>query len=177
MQEVAKRITERAFIHLNRLIVADEDFQNRWIKAFNNDEPACEKLGAANLLLHGIWAFKAQGKAEQTDLILGEPLRNILTQVESTAEALVLTEWKRVSRPGDLNLNAEQAFIQASIYGDSLLGGIELAGYRYLVLVSEDRLEIPSDRIEREVVYRHINIAVKPSVPSKVSRKQALDKS
>ena len=116
MQEIAKRITERAFIHLKRLIIADEDFQTRWIKAFNKDETACEKLGAAHLLLHGIWAFKAKEKGEETDLILGEPIRDILNQVESTAEALVLTEWKRVTDPKELNLKAEEAFIQASIY-------------------------------------------------------------
>jgi hypothetical protein len=97
MQEVAKRITERAFIHLQRLIIADEEIQNRWRKAFEKGEPVCEKLGAAHLLSHGIWAFKAEEKSEQTDLILGEPIRTILTQVESTAEALVLTEWKKVS--------------------------------------------------------------------------------
>jgi hypothetical protein len=79
--------------------------------------------------------------------------------------------------PGELSQKAEEAFIQASIYGDSLLGGIELAGYRYLVLVSEDRLQIPPDRIEKEVVYRHINIAVNPSLPSKTSRKQAFQAS
>jgi len=166
IQVIAKRITERAFIHLQRLIIADNDMQKRWIEAFKKGETACEKLGAAHLLLHGIWAFKASGKGEQTDLILGEPLRD-LSQVESTAEALVLTEWKKVSKPEDLDVQAEKAFKQALVYGDSLLAGIELAGYRYLVLVSDDRLELPSDRTENEVVYRYINIPVQPRVPSK----------
>ncbi|MEW6388147.1 MAG: hypothetical protein AB1491_11585 [Thermodesulfobacteriota bacterium] len=176
IQAVAKRITERAFIHLQRLIIADNDIQKRWIEAFEKGEPACEKLGAAHLLLHGIWAFKAQAKGEQTDLIMGEPIKD-LSQVESAAEALVLTEWKKVSKPKELTAKAEEAFKQASIYGNSLLAGIELAGYRYLVFVSEGRLDLPSNRIENEITYRHINIPVKPSVPSKTHKAKASPKS
>lgn len=64
---VAKRLSERAFIHLQRSIVADEDFKRKWIKAFKEGkEPACERLGATHLLLHGIWAFKVNTAGERT---------------------------------------------------------------------------------------------------------------
>lgn len=168
IQEVAKRITERAFEHLKRSIIADESIKSRWIDAFNRGELYCEKLGAAHLLLHGIWAFKAHAVRERTDLILGEPLMD-LSIVESTAEALVLTEWKVVRN--DLNQKAKEAYAQAKLYGEGSLAGFELAGYRYLVLVSEDRLkEIPSPIIESEVTYKYINIPVNPSTPSAKTR-------
>jgi hypothetical protein len=165
-QEIAKRITERAFEHLKRSIIADEAIKQRWKEAFKSGETTCEKLGAAHLLLHGIWAFKAYAKGERTDLILGEPLRD-MSQVESTSEALVLTEWKVVPSAGKVDKKAEEAYTQAKLYGESSLAGFELASYRYLVLVSEDRLEVPPDKPEKEVIYRHINIPVNPRVPSK----------
>jgi hypothetical protein len=51
---VAKRLSERAFTHLQRSIIADSDIQKRWKKAFEGGEVACEKLGGVALLLHGI---------------------------------------------------------------------------------------------------------------------------
>jgi hypothetical protein len=48
-----------------------------------------EKLGAAHLLLHGIWAFKVSATGERTDLVPGEKLE-ITPQVEAASEALVL---------------------------------------------------------------------------------------
>lgn len=166
IQAVAKRITERAFLHLQRSIIADQNIKERWVIAFDSGEIDCEKLGAVHLLLHGIWAFKASGPGEQTDLILREPLN--ISEAESAADALVLTEWKVVRNPGELIKKAQEAFRQASVYSRSLLGGLELAGYRYLVLVSQDRLSPLDDRTENGVVYRHINITVQPSVPSKM---------
>ena len=121
-----------------------------------------------HLLLHGIWAFKAFAKGERTDLILGEPLTD-LSQVESTAEALVLTEWKVVRSAGEVDKKAEEAYTQAKLYGAGSLAGFELAGYRYLVLVSEDRLKVPPERPEQEIIYRHINIPVNTRVPSKIT--------
>lgn len=167
-QAVAKRITERAFIHLQRCIIADPDLKNKWIEAFNNrGETACEKLGASHLLLHGIWAFKASSEGERTDLILGEPLED-LSQVESVAEALVLTEWKLVRDSNQIESQAKKAYIQASIYSQSLMAGFELTGYRYLILVSKNRiLKMPSDVNEGQTMYRYFNIAVDPKTPSK----------
>jgi hypothetical protein len=48
-----------------------------------------------------------------------------------------------------------------------VLAGSELVGYRYAVVVSEKHVHIPEDIREKDVLYRHINIAVNPSTPSK----------
>ena len=164
---LAKRMSERAFIHLQRSIVADRSVKDRWCEAFAAGEPACEKLGGTHLLLHGIWAFKVNAEGERTDLVFGEKLIS-LTEVETAAEALVLTEWKLVRNPASLESIAEDAMKQASRYAAGALAGLELAQYRYLVLVSKDVLQkMPVDQIEGEVTYRHINVAVDPCPPSK----------
>ena len=163
---VAKRLSERAFIHLQRSIVADSEFRRRWIEAFNTDETECEKLGAVHLLLHGIWAFKVNTAGERTDLVLPEPIREP-SSIERTAEALVLTEWKRVLSPSETEVMAGDARKQAARYTVGALGGVELARYRFIVLVSKETLMLPEDRLENEIVYRHINIAVEPRSPSK----------
>jgi hypothetical protein len=169
---IAKRLSERGFLHLQRSIIADTSVKQRWCDAFNTKhgaEVACEKLGGVHLLLHGIWAFKVHTPEERTDLVLQEPIRDF-AEVEQAAEALVLTEWKTVKRVSEQRKNAEAARRQASIYASSVLGGIELRQYRYLVLVSEDRLPETPDIREGGIVYRHINIAVDPKSPSQASR-------
>ena len=45
---VARRLSERAFIHLQRSIVAGSELRQKWNKAFNEDEPACENLGPSS---------------------------------------------------------------------------------------------------------------------------------
>lgn len=167
IQAVSLRLTERAFIHLRRSIVADPSIRERWKKAFDGGERDCEKLGAAHLLSHGVWAFKASAKGERTDLIFGEPLRDFTT-IQSVAETLVLTEWKVVRNPAkELKRKAEQAFKQAKRYARGLLAGLELANYRYLVIVSKDNVDMPADLIDDHVDYRYFNIAVDPSPPSR----------
>lgn len=163
---LARRLSERALSHLQRSIVADATTKASWIEAFNHHETSCEKLGAVHLLQHGIWAFKVDGAGERTDLVFGEPLTD-LSEVERTAEALVLTEWKRVQEPSKLREKIDEARGQASRYSVGVLGGLELVGYRYLVLVSENFLRMPPDEKEREATYRHINIAVAPKPPSR----------
>jgi hypothetical protein len=163
---VAKRLSERAFIHLSRSIVVDNELRGKWIEAFNRGEPACEKLGAVHLLLHGIWAFKVNTEGERTDLVFNEPLLES-SPVEQTAEALVLTEWKRVVSPSKAAAMADKARAQAARYTVGALGGVELAGYRFIVLVSKEALKLPEDHLENGVVYRHINIAIHPRSPSK----------
>lgn len=162
---VAHRLSERAFQHLQRSIVADAAVGGRWQVAFKEGEPACEKLGAAHLLFHGLWAFKASGAGEATDLVFAERIDPLA--VEVVAEALVLTEWKVVRQPIQMVSQAEQAHKQAARYARGVLGGLELHAYRYLVLVSEDFISCPEDFTENGVRYRHVNIAVAPGVPSK----------
>jgi hypothetical protein len=110
---VAKRLSERAFIHLQRSIVVDSELRRKWIEAFNKNEPACEKLGAVHLLLHGIWALKVNTAGERTDLVFNEPILES-SSVERTAEALVLTEWKRVLSPTKTEAMASKAREQAA---------------------------------------------------------------
>lgn len=163
-----KRLAERAFIHLNRSIVADHEIRAKWKRSFESGETSCEKLGAAHLLLHGIWAFKASAAGERTDLVLGASLRDI-SQVQETAETLVLTEWKVVrDHSKELAKKIDQALYQAKRYSSGILAGFELAAYRYLVMVSRAIIkEMPQDLQEGEITYRLVNIAVDPLPPSK----------
>lgn len=169
-QVLAKKLTDRAFVHLQRSIVADETIRSRWNAAYSQGEPACEQLGAVHLLQHGIWAFKASGEGERTDLVMGEPLTN-LDEAEGAAEALVLTEWKLARRDSEVHDKLAAAKSQASRYATGVLGGFELAQYRYLVIVSERVLQLPPDESVGDIRYRHINIAVDPSAPSKAAQK------
>jgi hypothetical protein len=163
---VAKRLSERAFIHLQRSIVVDTELRRKWNEVFKRDEPACEKLGAVHLLLHGIWAFKVNAVGERTDLVLNEPIRES-SLIERTAEALVLTEWKRVLSSKETEAIAAEARQQAARYKVGALGGVELAGHRFIVLVSKEHLTLPEDQSENGVRYQHVNIAVDPRSPSK----------
>ncbi len=49
-QESIRTRSERAFAHLQRLIVVDSTFREKWQAAFEKGEVACEKLGAVHLL-------------------------------------------------------------------------------------------------------------------------------
>ena len=163
---VAKRLVERGFLHLQRSIVADADIAHKWRQAFAKGEVACEKLGAVHLLGHGIWAFKVSGEGERTDLVLGEAFED-LSVIDRTADALVLTEWKRISEPSELDAKAAAALTQARLYAAGVLGGVEIASVRYLVLVSKRRLMMPDDVTGDDgVIYHYINVAVEPATPS-----------
>lgn len=170
-QVVALRITERAFVHLQRSIVADDEIRRKWFSAFSeHGEPKCEKLGALHLLLHGIWAFKAHAEKGRTDLILNEPLSDT-TIIEKSSTALVLTEWKVVRSNNELDAKIKEAYEQAKIYKAGVLGGIELTNYRYLVMVSEKDMKMPCDLIEDTNIYKHVNVPVNPDSPSNEARK------
>ena len=177
-QAVIRRITERAFIHLQQSIVVDGDVRSKWKHAFDESprgEPSCEKLGAVHLLLHGIWSFKAHSTAAETDLVLGEPLDLVRGGqldpgvVARSAEGLVLTEWKALTSDdnSERDRKAKVAFEQAKLYNGGVLGAVELRNYRYLVLVSRKRIVIPDPREDAGITYRHINIAVDPGAVSK----------
>lgn len=161
----ARLLSERAFLHLQRSIVADAGVREKWKEAYSRGEVACEKLGGVHLLLHGIWAFKVVGEGEATDLVMGDAVRQ--DEAESSAEALVLTEWKLVRVLGHLPGKAAEGRRQAGRYRAGVLGGLELASVRYVVLLSEHTLGRVDDVAEGDVVYRHVNIAVDPQPPSK----------
>lgn len=162
--------TERAFEHLKRSIVVDDDFQNKWLRAFVNGEVSCEKLGAVHLLSHGIWAFKIDGAKARTDLIYHEQQFDE-SLIRRTASTLVLTEWKKVDEKSYIR-EAENARNQTKNYEVGVLGDIELKSTRYIILVSEKQLTQIQDVIDGEIKYRHINIPVKPDTPSVNSKKR-----
>jgi hypothetical protein len=166
---LARSLVDRAFLHLQRCIVADPAFAQKWKEAFNHHETACEKIGGCHLLQFGIYAFKAQATGEQTDLILGTKLQ-ITPEIERAAEALVLTEWKLVRSPQERDAKIKEAYKQAKNYAMGSLAGFELELHRYLVMVSSDALALPDDRLDGSLVYHHKNIAVSPGVPSQRAR-------
>ena len=91
--ERVRSASELAFMHLQQLIVVDEEYRAKWRKAFSVRETHCEKLGAVHLLWHGIWAFKADANSGgRTDLVYQEPLQ---VDAAPVAIGMIFTEWKR----------------------------------------------------------------------------------
>jgi hypothetical protein len=166
VQEVIRVRSERAFAHLQRSIVADPDIGAKWLRAFEAGEVACEKLGGTHLLLHGIFAFKVNAEGERTDLVFPDIL-NDLTEKQRYADGFILTEWKKAKDEKEAGKQFAHARAQAARYASGVLGGTELGGYRYLVVVTRTHVTVPGDIVERNVTYRHINIAVSPQPPSK----------
>jgi hypothetical protein len=165
-EAVGRSLVVRAFTHLQRSIVADAVIRERWKVAFDQGETACERLGAAHFLLHGVWAFKASATGERTDLVFGVPLI-VTNEVRTAADTLVLTEWKVVKHKSEMASQADQALKQARRYSSGILAGFELSSRRYLVIVSDDFLPPPENEQEGSVLYQYVNVAVSPSVPSK----------
>ena len=166
VQESIRARSERAFSHLQRSIVVDEDIREKWRKAFEDGEVACEKLGAVHLLLHGIWAFKVDAAGARTDLVFQEPAGDIAA-AQRCADGLVLTEWKKAAEDGQSGQRFDEARVQAHRYAQGPLAATELAGYRYAVVVSRSRVDIPDDVREGGVIFRHVNVAVAPRAPSR----------
>jgi hypothetical protein len=166
--EGIRSASELAFMHLQRLIVADGEYREKWQKAFAQHETRCEMLGALHLLWHGIWAFKVDATGGKTDLVYQEP-----PNVASAPAALgmILTEWKRSD--GDVTAAYAAARRQAALYSGGILAGLELATHRYLVAVTEKQIQPPADAIADAVTYRHINIAVNPELPSVAAKRLA----
>lgn len=170
-QELVRARSELAFLHLQRLLVVDQDVRAKWKRAHGRGETACEGLGSAHLLWHGIYAFKVDAKGARTDLVFNEPLERSFEQ--RGVEGLVLTEWKMADAKNCLD-RFEEARTQAKLYKDGPLIASELTAYRYVVGVSLEDLPhgcVPDDLTVDGVVYRHINIAIEPTVPSKRARK------
>ena len=136
--ERVRSASELAFVHLQRVIVADEDFRKKWQAAFAKHETHCERLGGVHLLWHGIWAFKADAAGGKTDLVYQEPANTGGIQVSL---GMVLTEWKRDK--GDATAAYKQAKEQAAIYSGGILAGVELASHRNLVVVSKKQINRP----------------------------------
>jgi hypothetical protein len=171
-QQALRARSERAFQHLARQIVVDEEVRKRWQLALGAGEVRCELLGAVHLLAHGIYAFKADAKGARTDLIFTEP-RDVGSP-ETYADALVLTEWKvaRDQRPAEAKFI--EAKVQAQQYATGALAGNELRTYRYVIVVTERRVVPPPDELINGVTFRCLNIAVNPESPSRVARRERI---
>ena len=169
-QERIKARAERAFQHLQQIIVADEDARSKWQAAFNTSEPAVERLGGAHLLWHGVYAFKVVAEKAETDLVFNEPVD--LDAAARASEGLVLTEWK-VGNEQNARSKYDEARAQCDLYSEGALGGFELRSYRYLVLVTKARLKVgfAAEEVASGVTYRRINIAVDPDRPSVDARR------
>lgn len=166
VQQNIRSRSEVAFAHLQRSIVVDPDFQRKWQDAFSSGEVKCEALGAVHLLSHGIWAFKVSAEGERTDLVYQESAARFERE-QSNADGLVLTEWKKATSKGQAEGKFKEARDQAHRYGRGVLAGNELTSYRFAIVVSEEQVPVPGDITLESIVYRHINIAVKPKSPSK----------
>ena len=162
---------ERAFLHLDRMLVADPQVSERWAAALSKDgERGAEKLGGCHLLQHGIWAFKADAIGERTDLVLGTTLAFTARQRQA-AEALVLTEWKLAKSEADVRDQVDVACKQARRYACGALAGFELRSVRYLVTVGTGRWATLPEFREGAVSYQHFHVAIDPGSPSADARK------
>ena len=171
IQEQIRSTTERAFEHLQRCIVADETYKDRWRKAYDGGEPSCEKLGGVHLLWHGIWAFKCTDPGQRTDLVLGNRIDNPST-VEQTALGMVLTEWKRATSKSKIDACYAAGKKQAACYGHGIVGGIELADTRYIVVITRKAGMRDLTSVEGDITYRFINIDVEPETPSRAAERK-----
>ena len=170
-EEMIRRTAHRALEHLQRCIIADSTYQEKWVSAFKKGEVNCERLGAIHLLWHGIWAFKVNAEGGRTDLVIGNTIDNP-SQVEN-AQGLILTEWKRSVTSSDAVKKVDEARVQAEKYSSGILGGIELVSPKYIIVVTKDYVRLPADVEVEGIKYRNVNIATEPSVPSTASRKNA----
>jgi hypothetical protein len=166
--ERVRSASELAFMHLQRLIVVDDDYRKKWQTAFDAGETHCEKLGGVHLLWHGIWAFKVDSVGGATDLVYPEPLATGSTPV---ALGMVLTEWKKTDN--EPTAAYETARRQAELYSGGVLAGLELTSHRYLVVVTKKQFMPPQDVTKDAVTFRHINIAIEPELPSVAAKKRA----
>lgn len=161
-QASLRQRTERAFAHLQRLLVVSDPTSAEWMAAFESGEVACEKLGGTHLLGHGVYAFKARAAGSETDLVLSEPVEP--GEAARISEGLVLTEWKIARSQDEVAGKFNEAFEQSVIYPTTALSGVMLRHYRYLIVVTEEpvpRTVMEAARKERDgIVYVPINIAL-----------------
>ena len=86
---------------------------------------------------------------------------------------MVLTEWKIAKDAERARSAVCEARIQAGLYSQGALAGLELRSHRYIIVVTLK--ELPSNTLGPDhrtdgVIYRHVNIVIEPEVPSKVSK-------
>ena len=134
-----------------------------WCTAFRSGETACERLGAVHQLGHRIFGFKVDALGARIDLVF--PALEVGRDSVGGADGLVLTEWKKAETPADISRKSGEAREQTELYRSGALADVELAGYRFLIVVSKGPIKIPADLDIVGVVYRHMNIDVEPPTP------------
>ncbi len=167
-QKILKLRSELALAHLQRSIAADPDIQKKWRLAFSKGETACEMLGSAHLLGHGIFPFKASGPKSITDLVFQEPL----VEYPEFVEGLVLTEWKKATEK-EIDDQFEVAKRQSDGYAPGVLSGNELTAYRYLVVVTDGPRRATTDENTKGVTFRRVVISVNPLTTSAQAKKKS----
>lgn len=164
LQLAIRALSEFAFAHLQRSIVADVTVQQKWQAAFQSGEAHCEKLGAAHLFSHALLAFKVRGEGERIDLVY--PDKQIgLGDEPFYVKGLILTEWKICREGDDPTRCFTEAHERCRRYGSGVLSAQELASHRYAVVVTENHSPVPDDLVVGNVTYRHVNIAIDPAPP------------
>jgi hypothetical protein len=141
-------VVERAFLHLQRLIVADSSVRSVWQGAFDSGEIECERRGGVQLLHHGIYGAKMNSTGERTDLVLGTQLA-VTDQLRRATSAVALTEWKIVRNVAQLDAVIDGARNQLVLYGRGSLAGFEIATIRFVVTVTEDLCAVRSDQFDQ----------------------------
>lgn len=161
---------EIAFAHLQRSLVVDDGLRARWRVAFDDDEPACERLGGVHLLQHGLWGFKTDAAGERSDLVLGEHPESVGRTALNASKGLILSEWKRIppqTTPASIATAVDRARRQLGAYARGSLAAVELRSVRYVVVVTEKRLPPIEDTNFGDYRVRHINLSVDPAPPSR----------
>lgn len=159
--------SELAFAHLQRSIVADPAVQQKWQAAFRSGATHCEMLGAVHLFGHALLAFKVSGQGERIDLVYPDK-RIGLGGEPFYVESLIFTEWKLCREGDDPARCFTETRERCERSGSGVLSAKELGSCRYAVVVSEDHVPVPDDRVVADVTYRHVNIVVDPTRPSRV---------
>lgn len=161
--------TNHALALLNRKLFMLEDFRARWLSAFDEGtEPKLEKLGGLHLFECGIWAFKAKGPKEETDLILDQRIDEA-----SDRSPLVMTEWKKALDKEDADNKIKQAQNQCEIYGDGIASPLRVNDHRFIVVVSKSPLQIETEYDVQGKRYFVRNIAIDRASPSVQAAKNA----
>jgi hypothetical protein len=158
-ETVSKDKVRLAFLHLQRTLIVDPVARNKWLDAFNEGEQALEKLGATHLLSHGLWAFKSCEDNQKKDLVLGSSIR--ADEVQAVGACLVLTEWKKI-QPENIVEKSKQALSSAKKYSEPPVAGSELKNEKYLIMVSENHINMPASVKEDDIRYVFMNLSINP---------------
>lgn len=152
-------LVERSILHLNALIVADDTVRSAWQRAFEKGEVACERLGHAHFMVHGLFGVKAASAGAATDQTIAS---QSLREVRAAFDGIVLTEWKKVTDRSNLEPKQEEGLAQAKEYCDGPLSLFVLSRQRYVILVSEGWMPERDSAKIGDCTYHFRNIVVKP---------------